>query len=126
MAEPTEPLTPEEEAALRVLEITHRRRHWWIALSWSVILSVHTTIILHTRWHGWPLHERDLRRLALFVVHALLGGMITSAWHLRCVREHEAAERQWTRQDARWRAQDRVWRPQREESRRRLREGEAR
>jgi hypothetical protein len=95
MAEPTEPLTPEEEAALRVLEITHRRRHWWIAL-------------------------------ALFVVHALLGGMITSAWHLRCVREHEAAERQWTRQDARWRAQDRVWRPQREESRRRLREGEAR
>jgi hypothetical protein len=25
MAEPTEPLTPEEEAALRELEITHRR-----------------------------------------------------------------------------------------------------
>ena len=59
MAEPTEPLTPEEEVALRVLEITHRRRHWWVALSWSVIPSVHTTIILHTRWHGWPLHERS-------------------------------------------------------------------
>jgi hypothetical protein len=51
MAEPTEPLTPEEEAALRELAARHRRRHRWLALFWSVTVSAHTTIILHTIWH---------------------------------------------------------------------------
>jgi hypothetical protein len=32
MAEPTEPLTPEEEAALRALAARHRCRHRWVAL----------------------------------------------------------------------------------------------
>jgi hypothetical protein len=125
VVEPTETLMPEAEAALRELEATHRRRHRWVALFWSVILSAHTAVILHTIWHSWPLHGRDLGRLAFFVVNAL-GGLAMSAWHLRCVREHEAMERQWTLQDARWRAHDRAWRQSWEESRRRLRAGEPR
>jgi hypothetical protein len=48
MAASVEPQTPEEEAALRELAATHRRRHRWFALFWSVIASVHTTVILHT------------------------------------------------------------------------------
>jgi hypothetical protein len=126
MAVPTAPRTPEEEGALRKLEITHRRRHRWVALFWSVLLSAHTTITLHALWHDWPLKARDQRRLAFFVVNALLGGLAMSAWHLRGVRAHEAEEHQWTRRLARWRAQDRVWSQPWEARRRRLREGSAR
>jgi hypothetical protein len=105
MAAPTEPLTPEEAGALRELEHTHRRQHRWVALFWSVILSVHTTVILHTLWHEWPLNARYQRRLAFFVVNAL-GGLTMAAWHLRGVRAHEAEQRRWARQLARWRAQE--------------------
>jgi hypothetical protein len=55
MAAPVESQTPEEEAALRELAARHRRRHRWIALFSSVTVSVHTTLILHTLWDGWPL-----------------------------------------------------------------------
>jgi hypothetical protein len=44
----TEPQTPEEEAALRALAARHQRRRRWIALFWSVSVSVHATLILHT------------------------------------------------------------------------------
>jgi hypothetical protein len=74
MTESTRPQTPEEEAALRALEARHRRRHRWIALFWSVTVSVHTTLILHTLWDSWPLQERDVVLLAFLVVNAL-GGM---------------------------------------------------
>jgi hypothetical protein len=73
MTESTGPQTPEEEAALRALEIKHRRRHRWIALYSSVTVSVHTTLILHTLWDGWPLQERDVGPLAFLVVNALGG-----------------------------------------------------
>jgi hypothetical protein len=73
MAASVEPQTPEEEAALRELAGTHRRRHRWFALFWSVTISAHTTIILHTIWHDWPLDARDLGPLAFLVVHALEG-----------------------------------------------------
>ena len=66
MAESVEPQTPEEEAALRELAAKHRCRHRWFALFWSVTASVHTTVILHTIWHDWPLDARDLGRLAVF------------------------------------------------------------
>ena len=73
MAESTEPQTPEEDAALRALEIKHRRRHRWIALFSSVTVSVHTTVILTTAWDRWPLHACDLGPLAFLVVNALFG-----------------------------------------------------
>jgi hypothetical protein len=107
MAEPMELLTPGEEAALRALEIKHRRRHRWMALFWSVTVSVHTTIILHTIWDSWPLHARDLGPLAFLVVNAL-GGLGWLAWGLRGLREGEAMERHWRLQNACWRAQDRA------------------
>jgi hypothetical protein len=73
MTESTAPQTPEEEAALHALAIKHRRRHWWIALYASVTVSVHTTLLLHTLWDGWPLQERDVVLLAFFGVNALVG-----------------------------------------------------
>ena len=109
MAAAVEPQTPEEVAALRELAATHRRRHRWLALFCSVIVSVHTTIILHTIWHDWPLGMRELGPLAFLVVNAL-GGLGLLAWSLRSLRESEAMDGQWKVQDARWRAWDRAWR----------------
>jgi hypothetical protein len=104
MAASVEPQTPEEAAALRELAATHHRRHRCFALFWSVTVSVHTTIILHTIWHDWPLDARDLGRLAFFVVNALSSlGMYE--WGLRSLRESEAMDRHWKVQDVRWRAQ---------------------
>jgi hypothetical protein len=71
MIESTDPQTPEEVAALRELAAT--RRHRWLALCWSVTVSAHTTIILHTIWQDWPLDARDLGLLAFLVVNALGG-----------------------------------------------------
>lgn len=124
MTESTRPQTPEEEAALRALEIKHRRRHRWIALFWSVSVSVHTTLILQAIWDGWPLHECDLGLLALLGVNAL-GGVGWLGWNLRCFRRDEAMDRQWTLQRARWQAQDRAWRDQWVENRGQPRAGEA-
>ena len=50
MAASVEPQTPEEAAALRELAATHRRRHRWLALGWSVTVSAHATLILDTIW----------------------------------------------------------------------------
>jgi hypothetical protein len=122
MAASVESQTPEEDAALRALAITHRRRHRWFALFWSVTVSVHATIVLHTIWHSWPLSTRDLGPLAFLVVNAL-GALGMCEWGLRSLRESEAWARQWTLQDVRWRAQDRAWHQPREASRRHLREG---
>jgi hypothetical protein len=119
--EPTEALTPEEAAALRELAATHRRRHRWFALFWSVVISVHMTVILHTIWHGWPLDERDWRRLAFFVLNAFFSLGLWE-WALRQLRTNAATERRWRLQDMRWRAQRRVWSQPREERRRQLRE----
>jgi hypothetical protein len=71
MAASIEPQTPEEDAALRELAATHRRRHRCVALFSSVVVSVHATIILHTIWQDWPFDARDLLWLAFFVVSAL-------------------------------------------------------
>jgi hypothetical protein len=125
MAEPTEPLTPEEEAALRALAARHRCRHRWVALFWSMTVSVHTTIILHTIWDGWPLNDRDLGRLAFFVLNALVG-LGLSVWSLRGLRTDEAMERHWRLQHVRWQAQDRTWRKRWAEREGQPREGEAR
>jgi hypothetical protein len=125
MTESTGPQTPAEEAALRVLEIKHRRRHRWIALFSSVTVSVHTTVILATAWDRWPLHARDLGPLAFLVVNAL-GGLGWLGGSLRGLRRDEAMDRQWTLQNARWQAQDRAWREQWAERRGQPREGEAR
>jgi len=77
----TEPQTPEEEAALRALAVTHQRRHRWIALCCSLCVSVHTTVILHTVWHDWLLNARDLVGFAFLVVNACVGlGML--GWSL--------------------------------------------
>jgi membrane protein YdbS with pleckstrin-like domain len=65
----TEPQTPEEAAALRALAVKHQRRHRWIALFWSLCVSVHTTVILYTVCHNWPLDARDLVGLVFFVVN---------------------------------------------------------
>ena len=111
MTESAAPQTPEEEAALRVLEIKHRRRHRWVARLASVPVSVHTTLILHTIWDDWPLDARDLGLLAFLVVNAL-GGLVWLAWGLRGLREREAIDRRGTRRDARSRARDRAWRPE--------------
>jgi hypothetical protein len=105
MAASIEPQTPEEDAALRELAATHRRQHRWVALFSSVVVSVHTTIILYTIWQNWPLDARNLGRLAFFVVSAL-GGMGWLAWGLRSLRESEAADRRLTLRDARGRARD--------------------
>jgi hypothetical protein len=108
MDESPEPQTPEEVAALRALAVTHRRRHRWVALVVSLNVSIHTTVILHTIWDGWPLHVRDVVLLAFFGVNALVGlGWL--GWGLRGLRQAEAADRRWTRQHVRWRAQDRAW-----------------
>jgi hypothetical protein len=125
MAESTEPQTPEEDAALRALEIKHRRRHRWIALFSSVTVSVHTTVILATAWDRWPLHARDLGPLAFLVVNAL-GGLGWLGGSLRGLRRDEAMDRQWTLQNMRWRAETRAWRQQGEERRRQPQAGEAR
>jgi hypothetical protein len=98
---------PEEEAALRALEATHRRRRRWVALLLSVAVSYFTTAILLVIWHGWPLDARDLAMLA-FVVVCALGGLGPSVYCLRSLRAAEALDRQWTRQDARWQARDRA------------------
>jgi hypothetical protein len=108
MTASTDPQTPEEAAALHVLATTHRRRHRWVALLSSVAVSVHTTSILYTIWHDWPLDARDLLWLAFFVVNAL-GGLGWLAWGLRGLRAEEAVDRRWTLQDVRWRARDRAW-----------------
>jgi hypothetical protein len=73
MAESINPQTPEEAAALRELAATHRRRHRWIALFLSMVVSVHATLILHASWQDWPLDTRDLIVLGFFVVNALGG-----------------------------------------------------
>jgi hypothetical protein len=109
MAEPTEPLTPEEEAALRALAARHRRWHRWVARLSSVVVSGHTAIILHTLWDGWPLDARDLMWLGFFVVNAF-GGLAWLTWGLRSLREEEAIDRRWMLQDMRWRARDHAWR----------------
>ena len=109
MAASVDPQTPEEAAALRALATKHRRRHRWVALLSSVVVSGHTTIILHTLWDGWPLDARDLLWPGFFVVNAL-GGLGWLAWGLRGLREEEAIDRRWTLPDARWRAQSRAWR----------------
>ena len=124
MVERSAPLTPEGEAALHRMEAKHRRRHRWLALFWSVVVSVHTTLVLHTLWEDWPLDTRDLWTVALLVVNAL-GGLGLSAWSLRSLRTEEALDRERTRQDVRWRAQDRAWRQHWEESRRQWRERSA-
>jgi hypothetical protein len=108
MTESAEPQTPEEAAALRALAARHRRRHRWVALHSSMVVSVHATIILHTIWHDWPLDVRDLLWLAFFVVNAL-GGLVWLAWGLRGLRESEAIDRRWTLRDVRWRARDCAW-----------------
>jgi len=107
----TAPQTLEKAAALRAVAVTHRRRHRWVALVPSVYVSVHTTIILHTIWHDWPLDARDLGPLAFFV-GTTLGGLGWMEWGLRRLRASEAMDRQWTVQDVCWRAQSRAWRPQ--------------
>jgi hypothetical protein len=106
MAGSVDPQTP-EEAAWRALATKHRRRHRWVALFSSVVVSGHTTIILHTLWDGWPL-ARDLLWLVFFVVNAL-GGLVWLAWGLRGLREEEAIDRRWTLRDVRWRARDCAW-----------------
>jgi hypothetical protein len=68
----TEPQTPEEEAALRALAVTHQRWHRRLTLCCSLCVSVHTTVNLHTVWYGWPLYERDLGPLAFFTDGAML------------------------------------------------------
>jgi hypothetical protein len=104
----TEPQTPEEEAALQALAVTHQRRHRWVALVWSLCASAHTTVLLYTVWQDWPLDARDLVALAFVVVNACVGlGM--QEWGLRGLRRAEVMDRQWTRQQVRWRAQDRAW-----------------
>jgi len=125
MTESTRPQTPEEEAALRALEARHRRRHRWIALFWSVTVSVHTTLILHTLWDSWPLQERDVVLLAFLVVNAL-GGLGWVAWGLRGLRQDEAMDRQWRLQTVRWQAETRAWRQQGEERWEQPQAGEAR
>jgi hypothetical protein len=109
MAASIEPQTPEEAAALRELAATHRRRHRWLALYYSVCISVHATLILHAVWHDWPLDARDLGPLAFFVVNAL--GGLGCGWHGAC----EAMDRHWKVQDVRWRAQRRAWRQEGDE-----------
>jgi hypothetical protein len=108
MTESAEPQTSEEAAALRTLATKHRRRHRWVALLSSMVVSVHTTIILHTIWDDWPLDARDLIWLVFFVVNAL-GGLVWLAWGLRGLREEEAIDRRWTLRDVRWRARDCAW-----------------
>jgi hypothetical protein len=124
MTESTELQTPEEEAALCALEIKHRRRHRWMALYASVTVSVHTTLILHTLWDGWPLQERDMGLLAFMLVNAL-GGLGWLGWNLRGFRRDEAMDRQWTLQTVHWRAQDCAWDDQWAERRGQPRAGEA-
>jgi hypothetical protein len=125
MAASVEPQTPEEDAVLRALAATHRRRHRWFALFWSVAVSGHVTVILHTIWHEWPLDTRGLGRLAFVVVNAL-GALGMCAWGLRGLRADEAMARQWKVEDVRWRAQRRAWHQPWAASRRPPGEGAAR
>jgi hypothetical protein len=104
----TEPQTLEEAATLREVAVTHRRRHRWVALVFSVCVSVHTTIILHTLWHGCPLYEGSLRQVVGIMMGAL-GSLGPLGWSLRDLRADEALDRQETLRKVRWRAQDRAW-----------------
>jgi hypothetical protein len=108
MVERSAPLTPEAEAALRQVAATHRRRHRWVALFFSGVVSVHTTIILYTLWDSWPLDARDGWALAFLVVNAL-SGLGLSAWSLRWLRTDEALERQRALDRVRWQAERRAW-----------------
>jgi hypothetical protein len=107
-AERTAPLTPEAQAALRQVEATYRRRHQWVALCRSVVVSVHTMIILHTLWDSWPLDSCDMWPLAFLVVNAL-SGVGFSAWSLRGLRTDETLERRPTLDQVRWQAERRAW-----------------
>ena len=107
MTESADPQTP-EEAALRALATKHRRRHRWVALFSSLVVSAHTTIILYTVWHDWPLDACDLMWLVFFVVNAL-GGLVWLALSLRGLRAEEAIDRRLMLRDVRWRARDRAW-----------------
>jgi hypothetical protein len=108
MVERSAPLTPEGEAALHRMEAKHRRRHRWLALFCSVVVSVHMTLVLHTLWEDWPLDTRDLSTLILLVVNALSGvGFLAGS--LRCLRTNEALERQRTLDQVRWQAERRAW-----------------
>jgi hypothetical protein len=91
------------------LAVKHRRRHRWVALVFSVCVSVHTTAILHTLWHGWPLHEGSLRQVVGIMIGAL-GSPGPLGWSLRDLRADEALDRQETLLKVRWRAQDHAWR----------------
>jgi hypothetical protein len=86
------------------VEAKHRRRHQWVALFFSVVVSVHTTIILHTLWDSWPLDPRDVGPLALLMVNAL-SGVGFSAGSLRWLRADEALERHRTLEGVRWQAE---------------------
>jgi hypothetical protein len=104
MVERSAPQTPEAEAALRQVEAEQRRRHRWDAMFCSMVVSVHTTLILHTRWDSWPLDARDLWTLALLVMNAL-GSLGLTAWNLRWLRTDEALERQRALDWVRWTAE---------------------
>jgi hypothetical protein len=114
MIERSAPLTPEAEAALRRVEAEQRRRHRWVALFFSVVVSVHTTLILHTLWEDWPLDRHDIGPLAFLVVNAL-SGLGLSAWSLRWLRTDEALARQRALDWVRWTAERRTWPQHREE-----------
>jgi hypothetical protein len=97
MAETAEPLTTEEEAALRELASKHRL----VALVLAVLTSAYVALILHTIWHDWLLDARDLGPLAFFVVN-VVGGLGWWEWGLRGLRESEAMDRQWKLRNVRW------------------------
>jgi hypothetical protein len=79
-----------------------------------VTVSVHTTLVRHTRWQDWPLDARDLMWLGFFMVNGL-GGLGWLTWGLRGLREEEAIDRRRTLQDVCWRAQRRAWRQEGDE-----------
>jgi hypothetical protein len=113
MVERSAPLTPDAAAALHQVETTHRRRHRWMALFCSVVVSVHSTLVLHMLWEEWPLDTHDLWTLALLVVNALSGvGFIAGS--LRCLRQDEARERSWALERVRWQAERRLGLPEEE------------
>jgi hypothetical protein len=74
VVESTEPLIPEEEAALRALEAKHRL--WWVALFLSMTDSVPATVILNTIWIG---QVRDHGPLA-WLTPRLLAPRFRATW----------------------------------------------